>query len=147
MTDIKNIIIVLNKIGQMGLLTTTTPMLNLKRGRNQTQLDDSIEQRKVSQNPQTWNVKQSLKALRRINRFKASAMKKKQQLSTQNLVDHVNREAEIFDAVDHSNDGPIHVFTIKEQRHSNDNESDNESDHGSINEDEIENILSPPFLP
>ena len=38
------------------------------------------------------------------------------------------------------------MFTIKEQRHSNDNESDNESDHGSINEDEIENILSPPFL-
>ena len=39
------------------------------------------------------------------------------------------------------------MFTIKEQRHSNDFESDNESDHGSINEDEIENILSPPFLP
>ena len=39
------------------------------------------------------------------------------------------------------------MFTIKEQRHSNDNESDNESDHGSINEDEIENILSPPHLP
>ena len=74
-------------------------------------------------------------------------MKKKQQLSTQNLVDHVNREAEIFDAIDHSNDEPINVFTIKEQRHSNDNESDNESDHGNINEDEIENILSPPFLP
>ena len=43
-------------------------------------------------NPQTLNVKQSLQALRRINRLKASAMKKKQQLSTQNLVDHVNRE-------------------------------------------------------
>ena len=74
-------------------------------------------------------------------------MKKKQQLSTQNLVDHVNREAEIFDAIDHSSDEPINVFTIKEQRHSNDNESDNESDHRSINKDEIENILSPPFLP
>ena len=145
--DIKNIIIVLNKIGQTGLLTATTPILNLKRGRNQTQLDDSIVQRKISQNPQTLNVKQSLKVLRRINRLKASAMKKKQQLSTQNLVDHVNREAEIFDAIDNSNDEPINVFTIKEQRHSNDNESDNESDHGSIHEDEIENILSPPFLP
>ena len=43
-----------------------------------------------------------------------------QQLSTQNLVDHVNREAEIFDAVDHTVDEPINVFTIKEQRHSND---------------------------
>ena len=32
------------------------------------------------------------------------------------------------------------MFTIKEQRHSNDFESDNESDHG-------RNILSPPFLP
>ena len=42
---------------------------------------------------------------------------------------------------------PINVFTIKEERHSNDFESDNESDHGSINEDEIENILSPPVLP
>ena len=41
--DIRNIIIVLNKIGQTGLLTATTPILNLKRGRNQTQLDDSIE--------------------------------------------------------------------------------------------------------
>ena len=39
------------------------------------------------------------------------------------------------------------MFTIKEQRHSNDFESDNESDHGSINEVEIENVLSPPFLP
>ena len=48
---------------------------------------------KVSQNPQTLNFKQSLQVLRRINRLKASAMKKKQQLSTQNLVDHVNREA------------------------------------------------------
>ena len=28
--DIENIIIVLNKIGQTGLLTTTTPILNLK---------------------------------------------------------------------------------------------------------------------
>ena len=100
----------------------------------------------MSQNLQTLSVKQSLQVLRRINRLKASAMKKKQQLSTQNLVDHVNREAEIFDAVDHSNDEPINVFTIKEQRHSNDNESNNESDHRSINEDEIENILSPPFL-
>ena len=145
--DIRNIIIVLNEIGQTGLLTTTTPSLNLKRGSNQTQLDDSIEQRKVSHNPQTLNFKQSLQALRRINRLKASAMKKKQQLSTQNLVDHVNREAEIFDATDHSNDEPINVFTIKEQRHSNDIESDNESDHGSINEDEIGNILSLPFLP
>ena len=52
-----------------------------------------------------------------------------------------------IDTIDHSNDEPINVFTIKEQRHSNDNESDNESDHGSINEDEIENILSPPYLP
>ena len=121
--DIRNIIIVLNKIEQTGLLTATTPILNLKRGRNQTQLNDSIEQRKISQNPQSLNVKQSLQALRRINRLKASAMKKKQQLSTQNLVDHVNREAEIFDAIDHSNDEPINVFTIKEQRHSNDNES------------------------
>ena len=42
--------------------------MNLKRGRNQTQLDDSIEQRKVSHNPQTLNVKQSLQVLRRINR-------------------------------------------------------------------------------
>ena len=83
----------------------------------------------MSHNPQTLNVKQSLQALRRLNRLKASAMKTKQQLSTQNLVDHVNREAEIFDAVDNSNDEPINVFT----RHSNDNESDNESDHGSIN--------------
>ena len=74
-------------------------------------------------------------------------MKKNQQLSTQNFVDHVNREAEIFDAIDHSSDEPINVFTIKEERYSNDFESDNESDHGSINEDEIENILSPPFLP
>ena len=41
-----------------------------------------------------------------INRF-IVAMEKKQQLSTQNLVDHVNREAEIFDAIDHSNDEPI----------------------------------------
>ena len=41
--DIRNIIIVLNKIGQTGLLIATTPILNLKRGRNQTQLDDSIE--------------------------------------------------------------------------------------------------------
>ena len=39
------------------------------------------------------------------------------------------------------------MFTIKEQRHSNDNESDIKSDHGSINEDKIENIFSPPFLP
>ena len=39
------------------------------------------------------------------------------------------------------------MFTIKEQRHSNDFNSDNKSDYGSINEDEIENILSPPFLP
>ena len=54
--DIKNIIIVLNKIGQTGLLTTTTPILNLKRGSNQTQLDYSIEQRKLSQNPQTINA-------------------------------------------------------------------------------------------
>ena len=131
-----------NKIGQTGLLAATPPMLNLKRGRNQTQLDNSIEQHKISQNPQTLNVKQSLQVLRRINRLKASAIKKKQQLGTQNLVDHVNREA-----IDHSNDEPINVFTIKEQRHSNDNESDNESDHGSINEDEIENILSPPYLP
>ena len=141
------IIIVLNKIGQTGLLTTTTLILKLKRGRNQTQLDDSIEQLKVSQNPQTLNVKQSLQALHRIDRLKASAIKKEQQLSTQNFVDHVNREAEIFDAVDHSSDERINMFTIKEQRHSNDFESDNESDHGSINEDEIENILSPPFLP
>ena len=74
-------------------------------------------------------------------------MKRKQQLSTQNLVDHVNREAEIFDAVDHTVDEPINVFTIKEQRHSNDFNSDIESDNGSINEDEIEDILSPPFLP
>ena len=59
-------------------------------------------------------------------------MKKKQQLSTQNLVDHVNREAEIFDAVDHTSDEPFNVFTIKEQRHSNDFDSDNESDNGSI---------------
>ena len=44
-------------------------------------------------------------------------MKKRQQLSTQNSVDHVNREAEIFDAVDHSSDERINVFTIKEQRH------------------------------
>ena len=128
--DIRNIIVVLNKIGQTGLLINTIPILNLKRGRNQTQLDNSIEQRKLSHNPQTLNVKQSLQALRRINRLKASAMKKKQQLSTQNLVDHVNREAEIFDAVDHSSDEPINVFTIKEQRHSNDFESDNEIDHG-----------------
>ena len=41
--DIKNIIIVLNKIGQTGLLTTTPPVLNLKRGRNQAQLDDIHE--------------------------------------------------------------------------------------------------------
>ena len=40
--------------------------------------------------------------------------KRKQQLSTQNLVDHVNREAEIFDAVDHTVDEPINVFTIKD---------------------------------
>ena len=39
------------------------------------------------------------------------------------------------------------MFTFKEQRHSNENKSDNESDHGSINEDEIENILSPSYLP
>ena len=59
----------------------------------------------------------------------------------------LNREAEIFDAVDHTVDEPINVFTIKEQRHGNDNESDNESDHGSINEDKIENIpYSPPPL-
>ena len=122
--DIRDIIIVLNKIGQTGLLTNATPILNLKRGRNQSQLDNSIEQRKLSQNPQTLNVKQSLQVLRRINRLKASAMKKKQQLSTQNLVDHVNREAEIFDAVDHTVDEPINVFTIKEQRHSNDFNSD-----------------------
>ena len=63
--DIKNIIIVLNKIGQTGLLNTTTPILNLECGRNQTQLDDSIEQRKISQIPQTLNVKQSLQVLRR----------------------------------------------------------------------------------
>ena len=44
--DIKNIIIVLNKIGQTGLIITTTPISNLKRGRNQSQLDDSIDQRK-----------------------------------------------------------------------------------------------------
>ena len=112
--DIRNIIIVLNKIGQTELLTATTPILNLKRGRNQTQLDDSIEQRKILQNPQTLNVKESLQALRRINRLKASAMKKKQQLSTQNLVDHVHREAEIFDAVDHSNDEAIDVFASKD---------------------------------
>ena len=97
----------------------------------------------MSHIPQTLNVKQSLQVLRRIDRLKASAMKKKQQLSTQNLVDHVNREAEIFDSVDHTSDEPINVFTIKEQRHS----KDFESDHGNINEDEIENILSPPFLP
>ena len=54
--DIENIIIVLNKIGQTGLLTATTPILNLKRGSNQTQLDYSIEQRKLSQNPQTINA-------------------------------------------------------------------------------------------
>ena len=39
------------------------------------------------------------------------------------------------------------MFPIKEQRSSNSNESDNESDHESVNEDEIENILSPPYLP
>ena len=39
------------------------------------------------------------------------------------------------------------MFTIKKQRHSNDFKSGNESDHGSINEDEIENILPPPILP
>ena len=43
-------------------------------------------------------------------------MKRKQQLSTQNLVDHINREAEIFDAVDHSNDEAINLFTIKKQK-------------------------------
>ena len=74
-------------------------------------------------------------------------MKKKQQLSTQNLVHPVNREAEIFDAVDHSSDEAINVFTIKEQKRSDNNESDDESDHGSVNEDEIENIRSPPYLP
>ena len=56
--DIKNVIIDLNKIEQTGLFSATNPILNLKRGRNQTQLDDSIEQRKISQNPQTLNVKQ-----------------------------------------------------------------------------------------
>ena len=50
-------------------------------------------------------------------------------------------------AVDNTSDEPINVFTIKEQRHSNDFESDNESDYGSINDDEIENVISPPFLP
>ena len=37
--NIKNVIIVLKKIGQTGLFTATTPILNLKRGRNQTQLE------------------------------------------------------------------------------------------------------------
>ena len=79
--------------------------------------------------------------------MKASVIKIKQQLSTQNLVDHVDREAEIFDAIDHSNEEPINVFTIKECRCSNRNESDNESDHESINENEIEDILPHPYVP
>ena len=57
--DIRDIIIiVLYKIGQTGLLTTNTPQLG------------SIE------NSQTLNVKQCLQVLRRINRLKASAIKK-----------------------------------------------------------------------
>ena len=40
-------------------------------------------------------------------------MKKKQQLSTQNLVDHVNREAEIFDALDNTSDEPIMYLQLK----------------------------------
>ena len=142
----RNIIIVLNKIGQTELLITATPVLNLWHGRNQAQLDDSIGQRRISNIPRTLNVKQSLQKFRRINRLKASAIKK-QQLSTQNLVDHVNREAENFDAIDHSNEKSISVFTIKEQRRSNKNESDNESDHGSVHENKIEEILSPPYIP
>ena len=66
--------------------------------------------------------------------MKASVIKKKQQLSTQNLVDHVDKEAEIFDAIDHSNEEPIDVFSIKESRCGNRNESDNEGDHGSVHE-------------
>ena len=38
-------------------------------------------------------------------------------------------------------------YAHRRQEYSNDFESDNESDHGNINEDKIENILSPPFLP
>ena len=81
----------------------------------------------MSHNPQTLNVKQYLQALCRINRLKEFTMKKKQQLSTQNIVDHVNREAEIFDAVDYTSDEAINVFTIKEQRHCSDFESDIEN--------------------
>ena len=127
-------IVVLNKIGQTGLLTTATTVLNLKRGRNQAQSDDSIDQRRISNIPWILSVKQSLQVLRRNNWLKASVIKKKQQLSTQNLVDHVDREAEIFDAIDHSNEEPIDVFTIKESRCGNRNESDNEGDHGSVHE-------------
>ena len=128
-----------NNFSQPNTNIASFTMANFNSPDNSSILDNS--------NPQTLNVKQSLQALRRINRLKASAMKRKQQLSTQNLVDHVNREAEIFDAVDHTSDEPLNVFTIKEQRHSNDFESDNESDHGNINDDEIENVISPPFLP
>ena len=42
-------------------------------------------------------------------------MKKKQQLSTQNLVDHVNREAEFFDAVDQTSDEPINVLQLRDR--------------------------------
>ena len=44
----------------------------------------------------------------------------------------MNREARIFDAIDHSNEEPTNVFTIKEQRRSNENESGNESDNESV---------------
>ena len=97
-------------------MTTATTVLNLKRGRNQAQSDDRIDQRRISNIPWILNVKQSLQVLRRNNWLKASVIKKKQQLSTQNLVDHVDKEAEIFDAIDHSNEEPINVFTIKQNR-------------------------------
>ena len=120
--------------------------MNLKRGRDQAQSDDSVNQRRISDIPQIVNVKQSLQVLRRTNnRLKASAIKKKQHLSTQILVDHVNTQAGVFDAIDHSNEEPINVFTIEEQRNSD--ESSDESNNESADEDYIEDILSPSYIP
>ena len=110
-----------NNFSQLNTNIASFTMASFNSPDNSPVLDNS--------NPETLNVKQSLQALRRINRLISSAMKKKQQLSTQNLIDHVNREAEIFGAVDNTSDEPINLFTIKEQRHSNDFDSDNESDH------------------
>ena len=43
--DIKNIVLVSNKIDQQGLVTSHAPILILRRNKNQAQLDGSVSQR------------------------------------------------------------------------------------------------------